>query len=77
VKYIMFENFAGEPLPVIFPDRIDHREMRDQIPYPAVLSAGYVEHTESGFHCFGESKCLKKSYRSEDAGLITEAFQPV
>ena len=77
MKYIMFENFAGEPLPLIFPDRIDHREMRDQIHYPAVLSAGYVEHTESGFHCFGESKSLNKSYRAEDAALIAEAFQPV
>lgn len=72
MKYIMFEDFSGAPLPIIFPKRIDFSEMREQIPYTKVLSAGYVHVSGSGcgFSCHGESKSLETCARPEDAGII-------
>lgn len=72
MKYIMFEDFSGAPVPIIFPKRIDFAEMREQIPYTKVLSAGYVHVTGAGgFACHGESKSLETGARSEDAGIIS------
>ena len=48
MKYIMFEDFSGAPIPVIFPNRIDHLEMREQMPYTKVLSAGYISPRAGG-----------------------------
>lgn len=72
MKYIMFEDFSGAPVPIIFPKRIDFAEMREQIPYTKVLSAGYVHvSTDAGFTCFGASKSLQAHARAEDAGIIS------
>ena len=70
MKYIMFEDFSGAAMPIIFPKRIDFAEMREQIPYTKVLSAGYVNFTGTGFTCHGESKSLEVHARPEDAGII-------
>ncbi len=71
MKYIMFEDFSGAPVPIIFPKRIDFAEMREQIPYTKVLSAGHV-HVSAGavFTAHGESKSLEAQARAEDAGII-------
>lgn len=71
MKYIMFEDFSGVPVPIIFPKRIDFLEMREQIPYTKVLAAGYVNFSGQGFACHGESKSLQVQARPEDAGIIT------
>ena len=70
MKYIMLEDFSGAPVPVIFPKRIDFAEMREQIPYTKVLSAGYVHVVASGFACHGESKSLEVQARPEVAAII-------
>jgi hypothetical protein len=70
MKYIMFEDFSGAPMPIIFPKRIDFSEMREQIPYTKVLSAGYVSMSATGFACHGESKSLEVQARPEDATII-------
>jgi len=70
MKYIMFEDFSGVPVPIIFPKRIDFSEMREQIPYTKVLAAGYVNLGDKGFTCHGESKSLEAHARAEDAGII-------
>ncbi|MHC1699404.1 MAG: hypothetical protein AB9900_00290 [Humidesulfovibrio sp.] len=70
MKYIMFEDFSGAPVPIIFPKRIDFAEMREQIPYTKVLSAGHVHVSGAGFACHGESKSLAVQARSEDALII-------
>ena len=70
MKYIMFEDFSGAAMPIIFPKRIDFAEMREQIPYTKVLSAGYVHVSGSGFSCHGESKSLAVQARPEDAAVI-------
>jgi len=71
MKYIMFEDFSGAAMPIIFPKRIDFGEMREQIPYTKVLAAGYVHMTGTGFACHGESKSLEVQARAEDAAIIT------
>ena len=72
MKYIMFEDFAGRPLPILFPQRIGHGEMREQVLYSKVLSAGYVQLREGQVVCHGESKELSAKARPEDAGIIAD-----
>ncbi len=75
MKYIMFEDFSGAPIPVIFPNRIDHADMREQMPYATVLSAGYVQVREGEFSCHGGAKELQAEARSKDAAIIREKFE--
>ena len=75
MKYIMFEDFSGKPLPIIFPNRIAHDELRRQIPYSTILSAGYIKPVDDGFECFGKAKDLDKEAAPEDGGLIMELFR--
>jgi hypothetical protein len=72
MKYIMFEDFAGRPLPIIFPGRIGHEEMREQVLYSKVLSAGYVQLSGGQIVCHGEAKDLGAKARPEDAGIISD-----
>ncbi|GAB7081415.1 hypothetical protein [Megalodesulfovibrio paquesii] len=75
MKYIMFEDFQGRPLPIIFPDRIDHAEMREQMPYATVLSAGYVDmEGEALFRCHGKAVELGAAARPEDAAILLRSF---
>ncbi|BBD09026.1 hypothetical protein [Desulfovibrio ferrophilus] len=75
MKYIIFEDFSGQAIPVLFPDRIDHDELREQMPYGTVLSAGYVNHTGAGFVCHGEAKALGVASTASDASVIEQHFQ--
>lgn len=43
MKYLIMEDFAGQPVSFVFPRRVDHGDMREQLPYGRVLGAGYVE----------------------------------
>lgn len=75
MKYIMFEDFSGAAVPIIFPNRIDHAEMREQMPYTKALSAGYVSHGPNGFQCHGKSKALELSSNEGDAKIISDKFE--
>ncbi|MCF8030163.1 MAG: hypothetical protein K9K39_04655 [Desulfohalobiaceae bacterium] len=74
MKYIIFEDFSGKQTPILFPERILHEELREQIPYAKVLSAGYVYLTEQGMFCQGKVTELGASAREEDSRIITQAF---
>ncbi len=75
MKYIIFEDFQGRPLPIIFPERIDHYEMREQMPYATVVSAGYVElEGEAVFRCHGKAVELGAAARPEDAAVMQQSF---
>lgn len=74
MKYIIFEDFSGKPTPILFPERILHEELREQIPYTKVLSAGYVYSTEGGFSCRGKVRELGVSSREEDSRIIARSF---
>ena len=55
MKYIIFEDFSGEPAAFLFPQRVDHADMREQMPYAKVLSAGWVSFDGERFACTGGS----------------------
>lgn len=77
MKYIMFEDFSGAPVPVIFPNRINFDEMREQMPYTKALSAGYVSLGPEGFRCHGKSKELELEANPADAAVIADKFEDV
>ncbi len=89
MKYICFEDQAGHAVPIVFPDRIGHAEMREQMPYGVVLGAGYVELDdcregpastpraplpERRLRCHGDAPELGVKARPEDAAAIAAAF---
>ena len=77
MKYIMFEDFAGKPLPIIFPERIEFDEFREQIPYSTVRSAGFVVLAPQGLRCYGKAKDLGPEVitsHPDDAAIIAENF---
>lgn len=75
MKYLVVEDFSGQAIPVIFPERILHEEMREQLPYSRVLSAGYVELRDGRFACFGGSAQLGLAARAEDEEVIASRFR--
>lgn len=75
MKYIIFEDFAGEQTPIIFPSRIRHDEMREQMPYAKVLSAGEIYLENQVFFCQGKSQELGVQSRPEDSRIIAVYFQ--
>lgn len=77
MKYIMFEDFSGSPVPIIFPNRIDFAEMREQMPYTKALSAGYISYGPEGFRCHGKSKELDLEADPGDSAVISAKFEDV
>lgn len=73
MKYIICEDFGGYPIPFLFPDKVAHADMREQLPYTNVLSAGYVELKNGRFVCSGGDAELGLTARPQDAGDL-EAF---
>ena len=56
--------------------RVDHGDMRDQLPYGRVISAGFAELDDGRFLCSGGSQELKVTARpDEDAALLAEALR--
>ncbi|MFO8032245.1 MAG: hypothetical protein R6U22_06855 [Desulfohalobiaceae bacterium] len=75
MKYIIFEDFAGEQTPILFPFRILHEEMREQMPYAKVLAAGEIYLQNGEFVCRGGSKELGAQAHSGDSSVISSFFQ--
>lgn len=75
MKYLIVEDFAGQPVPFIFPRRVDHADMFEQLPYGKVLSAGYVELTADGFTCSGGNAELQVQAGKNDAAILKEALR--
>lgn len=76
MKYIIFEDFAGHPAPILFPSRISHGEMRELVPYSSVLSAGYVEAVDGAFRVHGHSVSLGVKSRPQDLEIIVRHLAP-
>lgn len=74
MKYLIAEDFAGQPVPFIFPDRVTHADMREQLPYTRILSAGYVTVASGTFLCSGGDAELGIMARHEDAAIISASF---
>jgi hypothetical protein len=75
MKYIIFQDFSAQPVPFLFPAKVAHADMRDQLPYSKVISAGYVRLDNGKFTCSGGDADLGISSRKEDADIITRFFQ--
>ena len=74
MKYLIAEDFAGQAAPFIFPDRVTHADMREQLPYTRILSAGYVGLSGGNFACTGGDAELGLFSRPEDAAIIAASF---
>jgi len=74
MKYLIAEDFAGQPIPFIFPDRVTHADMREQLPYTRILSAGYVTINDGKFLCSEGNAELGLFARPEDAEIIAASF---
>ena len=74
MKYLIVEDFSGGVIPFIFPDRVDHADFNDVLPYGKVVSAGYVALKNGAPECTGLSKELGVKARPEDAGISAAAL---
>ncbi len=75
MKYIIFEDFSGKPVPIIFPERITFEEMREQMPYSAAISGGRVWRSGQDFACDGVAGNLGLTHRDVDAEIIAAFFE--
>lgn len=74
MKYLIAEDFAGQPVPFIFPDRVTHADMREQLPYTRILSAGYVAFQDGEFVCSGGDADLNVFACPGDGEIIKAGF---
>ena len=76
MNYLIVEDFSGQAVPFIFPRRVDHGDMREQLPYGQVLSGGIVEYSSAGFVCSGgHAELGLKARPAEDAAIIVDALR--
>ncbi len=75
MKYLIMEDFSGQPVPFIFPRRVDHLDMREQLPYGKVLAAGFVEMKDGALHCHGGHAELQAQAGENDVNIICEALR--
>ena len=75
MKYLIMEDFSGQPIVFIFPRRVDHLDMREQLPYKNAVSAGYVELKDGVLRCFGGHAELELQSRQQDADIILDSLR--
>ena len=76
MKSLIVEDFSGPAVPFMFPRRVDHGDMREQLPYGQILSGGVLELGPEGFLCSGGNSELGiKARPEEDAAIIAEALR--
>ncbi len=75
MKYLIMEDFSGQPVPFIFPRRVDHGDMREQLPYGKVLSAGFLELKDGALQCHGGHTALGVEASTQDVAIIEEALR--
>lgn len=76
MKYLIVQDFAGQPVCFLFPRRVDHVEMRDQLPYGDVISAGFADVKDGKLRCYGGCPELNLRARPEDVEIIEESLRP-
>lgn len=76
MKYLIAEDFAGHPVPFIFPDRVTHTDMREQLPYTKILSAGYILLRDGNIVCHGGDADVNAVAGPDDARIIEDCFAP-
>ncbi|MDO5537965.1 MAG: hypothetical protein Q4F72_10610 [Desulfovibrionaceae bacterium] len=78
MKYLIVEDFSGQAVPFVFPRRVDHADMFEQLPYGKVISGGYVEISPEGaFCCYGGNNELNlRADPQKDAEILKESLRP-
>ncbi len=78
MKYLICEDFGGQQVAFLFPDRVDHADMREQLPYAKITAAGYIRLENNAFQCFGGSKELDIHSRPEEdvATILKQLYSP-
>ncbi|MDD6087912.1 MAG: hypothetical protein PUB69_01145 [Desulfovibrionaceae bacterium] len=75
MKYLIMEDFSGHPVLFTFPNRVNHADMREQLPYNRVISAGYFSLQNGKFICSGGCAELQASADAEkDSVFISKCF---
>ena len=75
MKYLIMEDFSGQPVVFIFPRHVDHLDMREQLPYKKALSAGYIELQDGELRCFGGHAELELHAGRQDADVIRDSLR--
>lgn len=77
MKYLIVEDFSGQAVPFIFPRRVDHADMAEQLPYGRILSAGYVDlQPDATFRCYGGNTELDlRADPVRDGAILQEALR--
>ena len=75
MKYLIMEDFSGQAVVFIFPRRVDHLDMREQLPYKSAISAGYVELKDGVLSCFGGHAELELHARQQDVEIIRDSLR--
>ena len=76
MKYLIVEDFSGQAVGFLFPRRVDHADMREQLPYAKVIAAGFAELNNGEFSCSGGSHELGAQARpDEDPKILAEALR--
>ncbi len=75
MKYLIMQDFSSQPAPFIFPRRVDHADMRDQLPYAKILSAGFIEFKDGKLICYGGHVELGITSGDHDAEIIEQLLR--
>ncbi|SHN53842.1 hypothetical protein [Desulfovibrio litoralis] len=74
MRYMIFKDFSGKSIPFLFPDKVEYEEMREQLPYSTVVSAGKVILKNGVFECSSQANSLSVVATEGDAEIITAFF---
>jgi hypothetical protein len=74
MRYLIAEDFDGQQVPCLFPDRVTHADMREQLPYTRILAAGDIVLRDGVFVCSGGDAELNLFTRPDDAAVIAGFF---
>lgn len=75
LNYLVVEDFSGCPVPFLFPPKVNHEDMREQLPYGKIISGGIVQGDLNTLVCRdGCSIPGVKARPQEDALLIAASL---
>lgn len=76
LNYLIVEDFSGQAVPFLFPLRVNHEDMREQLPYGKIISGGQVWRGDHAYICGGACAIPNVKPRpQEDAALIGLCMQ--
>ena len=75
LNYLIVEDFAGQAVPFLFPQKVDHEDMREQLPYGRIIAGGQARLAGGEVVCGGSCSIPEIGSRPvEDAALIAASL---